>query len=97
VILETAVLDVIPGQEPDFEKAFRCAERILAAATGYRRHDLKRCLERRNRYLLLVEWECLEDHTVAFRGSAGYREWKALLHRFYDPFPCVEHYEDISR
>ena len=62
--------------------------------TGYLSHELKRCLEQENRYLLLVRWERLE-HTVGFRQSAAYGEWKALLHHFYDPFPTVEHYVDV--
>jgi heme-degrading monooxygenase HmoA len=56
---------------------------------------LERCLEQPNRYVLLVEWETLEDHTVGFRGSAAYEEWRKLLHHFYDPFPSVEHFERI--
>jgi heme-degrading monooxygenase HmoA len=49
--------------------------------------------ERADRYLLLVEWDRLEDHTDGFRWSAEYQRWKELLHHFYDPFPTVEHYE----
>ena len=45
-----------------------------------------------HRYLLLVQWQTLADHTVGFRGSTAYQDWKALLHAFYDPFPTVEHY-----
>lgn len=56
--------------------------------------SLSRCLEEPNRYLLLVEWEQLEDHTIGFRGSTAYEEWRSLLHHFYDPFPIVDHYED---
>jgi heme-degrading monooxygenase HmoA len=55
--------------------------------------EVRRCIETRNRYLLLVAWEKLEDHTVGFRQSARYQEWRALLHHFYEPFPIVEHYE----
>lgn len=51
----------------------------------------------KNRYLLLVNWETLEDHTVGFRGSDAYQDWKRLLHHFYDPFPAVEHHEAIDR
>jgi heme-degrading monooxygenase HmoA len=43
-----------------------------------------------------VYWQSLEDHTVGFRGSASYQEWKKLLHHYYDPFPTVEHYEQIN-
>ncbi|MEW6759738.1 MAG: antibiotic biosynthesis monooxygenase [Pseudomonadota bacterium] len=92
MILEVATLDVRPGQEDAFEAAFRQASAIIAGMPGYRSHQLQRCLERGNRYVLLVNWDTLEDHTVGFRGSSGYQEWKALLHHFYDPFPTVEHY-----
>jgi heme-degrading monooxygenase HmoA len=52
-------------------------------------------LEVPNRYLLLVHWRRLEDHTVGFRGSAEYQRWRDLLHHFYDPFPTVEHYAPL--
>jgi heme-degrading monooxygenase HmoA len=93
VILEVAMLDVIPGQEQDFESAFATASDIISSMPGYLSHQLQHCLEKQNRYLLLVHWESLEAHTVGFRGSEPYQEWKELLHHFYDPFPVVEHYE----
>lgn len=96
MILEVAVLNVRPGEEPAFEAAFEQARPIIAAANGYLSHRLQRCVETRNRYILLVDWETLEDHTVGFRGSAAYQEWKRLLHRFYDPFPTVEHYAPVT-
>ena len=96
MILETAVLDVKPRETSAFEIAFRQAERIISASPGYIAHELKRCIERPNRYLLLVRWRTLADHTEGFRKSAPYQEWKRLLHHFYDPFPTVEHYESVS-
>jgi len=95
VILEVAVLDVRAGQGADFERAFAEAQAILASMPGYERHELRRCLEAQSRYLLLVWWATLEDHTVGFRGSPGYQRWKALLHHFYEPFPSVEHYAPL--
>jgi len=95
MILEVAILDVIPGQEQDFQSSFAEAEKIIASMPGYMSHELKRCLEKPSRYILLVNWEKLEDHTVGFRGSPQYQQWKALLHHYYDPFPVVEHYDDI--
>jgi heme-degrading monooxygenase HmoA len=62
---------------------------------GYRGHELQRCVEDDHRYVLLVKWETLEDHTIGFRGSREYAEWKSLLHHYYDPFPTVEHYTRI--
>ena len=96
MILETTVLDVKTGQARDFEAAFREASAIIASMPGYLSHELHRCLELESRYLLLVRWETLEDHTVGFRGSADYQRWKGLLHHFYDPFPTVEHYEAVA-
>jgi heme-degrading monooxygenase HmoA len=55
-----------------------------------------RCIETPHRYLLLVEWETLEDHTEGFRGSADYERWKALVHHLYYPFPTGEHYKGIE-
>jgi len=92
VVLEVAVLDVRRGMASDFEAAFERAQSIIASIEGYRRHELRRCLEADSRYLLLVWWDTLEDHTVGFRGSSEYQEWKKSLHHFYDPFPVVEHY-----
>jgi heme-degrading monooxygenase HmoA len=96
MVLEVAILDVIPTQERDFEAAFAKASRIIAGLPGYVSHQLQRCIEKENRYVLLVNWEKLEDHTVGFRGSDGYQEWRKLLHHFYDPFPTVEHYHLIQ-
>ena len=96
MILEVAVLDVKPGMEAEFESAFERAQVIIAGMPGCRSHQLRRCLENSSRYLLLVNWETLEDHTVGFRGSSAYKEWRALLHHFYDPFPVVEHYAILS-
>lgn len=95
-VLEVAILNVIAGQETAFETAFAEAETIIASMDGYRRHELQRCIETPNRYVLLVQWRNLEDHTVGFRKSAEYLHWKALLHHFYDPFPTVEHYQPVS-
>ena len=96
MIREIAMLDVIPGQEAEFEAAFAGAQAIIASIDGYRSHSLERCIERPNRYALLVEWETLEAHTVGFRQSPQYQEWKRLLHHFYDPFPTVEHFAPVD-
>lgn len=95
MILEHALLTVRPGEQEAFESAFGQARRLIAASPGFRGLRLARCLERNTGYLLLVEWERLEDHTEGFRGSAAYAEWRALLHGFYDPFPVVEHFTTV--
>ena len=96
MILEVAPLRIRPGQSAEFEAAFRTAQSIIASMPGYISHELKRCLERRDEYLLLVKWQTLEAHEVGFRQSAQYQTWKRLLHHFYDPFPTVSHYEAVE-
>ncbi len=95
MILEVAMLNIKPNLETEFEAAFRQASKIISSMNGYIEHELQKCLEQPDKYLLLVKWETLEDHTVGFRGSAQYQEWQALLHHFYDPFPTVEHFEKV--
>ena len=92
-VLEVAILNVRPGQSAEFEKAFQVAQGIISAMPWYMSHELRRCLETENRYILLVRWETIEHHTKGFRGSPQYQQWKALLHHFYNPFPEVEHYQ----
>jgi len=96
VVLEVAVLNVRPGSESAFEAAFQQASSIISSMPGFVSHWLQRCIEVPNRYLLLVHWQSLEAHTIGFRGSPQYQDWKRLLHHFYDPFPIVEHYENVS-
>jgi heme-degrading monooxygenase HmoA len=96
VITEHALLEVRAGQESDFEAAFAEAKTIIAAADGFESLELQRCIERPGRYILLVRWAILADHTEGFRGSPGYQEWKALLHHFYEPLPTVEHFRIVA-
>jgi heme-degrading monooxygenase HmoA len=97
VITEQASLDVKPGRESEFEGAFAEAKAIIASMPGFRSLELHRCIETPNRYLLLVSWERLEDHTEGFRKSPEYDSWRRLLHHFYDPFPTVEHFSLVER
>ncbi len=96
MILEVAILRVIPGQSAKFEDSFKQASKIISSIKGYIEHELQKCMEEEDKYILLVRWENLEDHTIGFRGSKEYQEWKALLHHYYDPFPVVEHYKKIE-
>ncbi|MEH7413835.1 antibiotic biosynthesis monooxygenase [Neobacillus drentensis] len=95
MILEAAMLQVKEGMIEEFERVFRQASEIISSMKGYISHELQRCIEVEGKYLLLVKWETLEDHTVGFRESSEYQEWKRLLHHFYDPFPTVEHFDPI--
>ncbi|MGW6915569.1 antibiotic biosynthesis monooxygenase family protein [Kitasatospora sp. NPDC054939] len=94
MILESALLDVLPGREDAFLAAFAEAEPLIAVQDGFRSLELRRCLDagRSSRFLLQVAWDTLEHHTEGFRRSAEYRRWRELLHPYYEPFPEVEHY-----
>ncbi|WP_199615236.1 antibiotic biosynthesis monooxygenase family protein [Paenibacillus alkalitolerans] len=96
MVLEAVMLQVKQGMEQQFEDAFREASTIVSSMEGYISHELHRCMEVKGKYLLLVHWETLEHHTVGFRQSPEYQEWKKLLHHFYDPFPTVEHFEKVD-
>ena len=97
MILEVAILNVTPGREKEFEDAFGTAQLIICKMPGYVSHQLQKCIEDSSRYLLLVNWQTLEDHTVGFRGSAQYQQWRQVLHHFYDPFPEVQHYRELFK
>ena len=92
MVLEIATLNIRAGSGAAFEASFAEAAKIIAASPGHISHELRRCVEVANRYVLLVHWQTLEDHTVRFRCSAAYQQWRQLLHHYYDPFPTVEHY-----
>jgi heme-degrading monooxygenase HmoA len=96
MILEMAVLTISSGESAAFEQAFQQAQGIIASMPGYVSHELRKCVETKDQYVLLVRWRTLEDHTVGFRTSPQYQEWKSLLHHFYVPFPTVEHYVSIG-
>ncbi|MFV2057504.1 MAG: antibiotic biosynthesis monooxygenase [Thiohalomonadales bacterium] len=95
MILEVAILDVKLGEEKSFEAAFEKAQGIISKIHGYVSHQLQNCIEKPNRYILLVNWKTLLNHTEDFRKSEEYQEWRALLHHFYEPFPNVEHYKCV--
>lgn len=95
MILEVAILKVKKGQEKQFELDFKKAGQFISAVEGYCNHSLKKSIEQNNQYILLVNWEKLENHTIGFRQSSQYLEWKNVLHHYYDPIPIVEHYKTI--
>lgn len=93
MILEVAILNIKEGMSLEFEDVFKDAKKIISSMKGYISHDLKKCIEEENKYILLVNWQSIEDHEIGFRESEEYLKWKKLLHHFYEPFPTVEHYK----
>ena len=95
MITEIALLHIRENESDLFEQAFYKAEIIISSMKGYMEHELLKCIEEADKYLLIVRWQTIEDHTDGFRKHEKYKEWKNLLHHFYNPFPVVEHYKKI--
>ena len=95
MILEVAILNVKAGEEASFEATFAKAQSIIIGMNGYISHQLQKCIDDPSKYVLLVNWQTLEDHTIGFRESQPYKAWKEMLHHYYDPIPTVEHYQLI--
>lgn len=93
MILEAALLSIRAGEESAFEKALEKASAVIVTSPGYLSHQLHRCIETTGRYLLLVRWETLEAHTVGFRQSPSFAEWRSIIGPFFAAAPAVEHYE----
>jgi heme-degrading monooxygenase HmoA len=92
MILEHALLNVRPGEEEAFVASLKDALALISATPGFISLKVSQGVESPSDFVLLVEWESLEDHTVGFRGSDRYEPWRAALHHFYDPMPVVEHF-----
>ena len=95
MIVEQAVISVRPGSHQEFEEALARAHAVISASPGFRTLRLHRGIESPDRYLLLVEWETLEDHTVGFRESDRFTEWRSLIGPFFEGAPEVEHFDPV--
>jgi len=96
MILERAMVEVRPGTGAAFETAVARGAPIVAASPGFLSLALHRCIERADRYLLLIEWETVEDHTVGFRGSDAFPRWRSEIGPYLDGDPDVDHYSDVG-
>jgi heme-degrading monooxygenase HmoA len=103
MIIEHGSINVLPGHEADFEAAFVEAAKVIARSPGFRFVRIARGIERPSAYLLLVGWDTLADHTVGFRESDLFTQWRAWIGPHFDGQPHVEHYvgdlgvDDIHR
>jgi heme-degrading monooxygenase HmoA len=98
MILEVADLRIQPGQQAAFDEAVRRGvETVIARAEGFRGYKVNRSVETPERYLLQIYWETLEHHTVGFRESPAFAEWRAIVGPFFAQPPQVEHFELVAR
>ena len=96
MILEVVHWNIKEGKESDFESAFAQAEVILASMGGYIDHQLQKCIENPRRYILLVRWQTLEDHTKGFQQSDQYQHYKALIVPYFEPGTTLEHFSLVA-
>ncbi len=95
--IEIADIKVRPEARDAFCEAItRAADTVLAKAGGYRRHQILACHESPGRFVLIVEWDSLEAHTVGFRQSPAFAEWRALIGSFFEQPPHVEHFDPVA-
>lgn len=95
MIIEHALLNVRPGEEEAFVAALEGALPLISATPGFISLRVARGIESPSDFVLLVEWESVEAHSVGFRQSDRYEPWRAALHHFYEPMPVVEHFDPI--
>lgn len=93
MILEVADIRIAPGRQAAFEQAaHRGIQTVIAKSKGFLGYQVRHSIESPERYLLLLEWETLEDHTVGFRGSPAYAQWRSMVMEFFAAPPFVEHF-----
>lgn len=97
MILEVALIEVTPGKEGDFEKAFVEAGPLFQRAKGCLSMEIQRSIEFPSRYRLVVGWETVEDHMVGFRESDDFQAWRALVGPYFAQAPQVEHTKVVAK
>ncbi|MCX7246366.1 MAG: antibiotic biosynthesis monooxygenase [Burkholderiales bacterium] len=98
MILELADIRIHPGQNAAFEEAIeRGLQTVIPAAKGFRGYKVNRGIESSERYILQIFWDTLEDHTVGFRQSPAFSQWRAIVGPFFAAPPVVEHFELVAK
>jgi heme-degrading monooxygenase HmoA len=98
MILEIADIRIHPGKNADFEAAIaRGAGSVIAHAKGFHGYKVNRSMETPERYVLQIFWATLEDHTVGFRQSPAFTEWRSIVGPFFAAPPLVEHFELVAQ
>jgi len=95
MVLESAEILIKPGMEAEFEAGVRQAAPLFQRARGCAGMGLQRGIENPRAYRLLVRWQTVEDHTVHFRNSADFQEWRRLVGHCFDGAPTVTHLDTV--
>ena len=97
MILELADIRITPGRNAEFEEAVqRGVTTVASKATGFRGWQVQKSIESPERYVLLIAWDTVEDHTVGFRQSERFTQWRAIVGPFFAEAPKVEHFERVA-
>lgn len=98
MVLEVADITIRPGEQAAFEEAVtRGVETVIAKAVGFRGYKVNRGIESPERYLLMIFWDTLEDHTVGFRQGPLFAQWRAIVGPFFAAPPVVEHFTLLAK
>jgi heme-degrading monooxygenase HmoA len=98
MILELADIRIRPGEQHGFDTAIRRGvESVIARAKGFRGYKINKGVESPERYLLMIFWETLENHTVDFRGSPAFAEWRSIVGPYFASPPVVEHFSLLAK
>jgi heme-degrading monooxygenase HmoA len=97
MILEVADIRIAPGRQAEFERAaHRGIATVVSKSKGFRGYQVRRSIESPERYLLLLEWDTVDDHTVGFRASDAYAQWRSIVVDFFVQPPFTEHFKAVS-
>lgn len=98
MILELVDIRIQPGKQSEFDAAIvRGVETVIAKAKGFCGYRVNRGIESPDRYVLMIYWTTLENHTVDFRGSPAFQDWRAIVGPFFATPPAVEHFDLLSQ
>jgi heme-degrading monooxygenase HmoA len=92
VILELADIRIHPGKQAEFDAAIKKGvDSVISKAKGFRGYKINKSIETPERYVLMIFWDTIENHTVDFRGSPAFQDWRAIVGPFFAAAPSVEH------
>jgi len=98
MILEIADIRIRPGEQAAFDVAIRRGlDTVIAKATGFRGYKVNRGIESPDRYVLMILWDTIENHTVDFRNSAAFGEWRAIVGPYFAVPPQIEHFTLVAK
>jgi heme-degrading monooxygenase HmoA len=98
MILELADIRILPGKQQEFDAAIqRGLDTVIAKSKGFHGYKVNKGIESPERYVLMIFWETLENHTVDFRQSEAFAEWRSIVGPYFAAAPVVEHFDLLTK